>query len=204
VTRVTFCNPVKPTANPAEPHLVETLAARCPSCNAALRSDAQWCSLCHHDLRPAPEPVAHVPAPAEAGYGGQDPLTAPLLDLVLPPVPRTEPEAVLPAVPAPAAVPAELSWPCTACGAHNALASTVCGSCGSRFLQGASEAPSLVVPGVGDLQHLSRGHRAAVAAAFVALLVIPLALLTFFLTGEPPKDSPSPGGDGTVTTIVTQ
>ena len=30
---------------------------RCPSCAAAVPSNAAWCSLCHADLRPAPDPV---------------------------------------------------------------------------------------------------------------------------------------------------
>src|SRR5438067_4190522 len=91
----------------------------CPSCGAALRPDAQWCSLCYHDLRPAP-PVAPVtPPPA---YGGLDPLTAPLLDLVLPP--PAEPAApVEPAAPpAPVGVPEQRgqSWPCSRCGSSTA------------------------------------------------------------------------------------
>jgi hypothetical protein len=34
--------------------LVQT---RCPSCGAALPASAAWCSLCHADLRPEPEPL---------------------------------------------------------------------------------------------------------------------------------------------------
>jgi hypothetical protein len=30
---------------------------RCPRCNAHVRQDAEWCTLCYADLRPAPEPV---------------------------------------------------------------------------------------------------------------------------------------------------
>jgi hypothetical protein len=176
----------------------DLLAARCPSCNAALRPDAQWCSLCHHDLRPAPEPVQAIPAPAQPLYGGQDPLTAPLLDLVLPPVPATA-AAVVQEVPV--AREQAASWPCTACGASNALTLDACGGCGSRFLALASEPTSLVVPGVGDLQRLSRGQRAAVAGGFVALLLVPLALITLLLTDAPKKDAPT-GGDVSVTTTT--
>lgn len=203
--------PVKPVADRAEPHLVGTdldltgTAARCPSCNAALRTDALWCSLCHHDLRPAPAPVA-IPSPSPSPYAGPDPLTAPLLDVVLPPVPSTAAAGVpdVPVVPTTAAPavpePAGATWPCTACGARNAFELDACGECGSRFLALASDGPSLVVPGVGDLQQLSRGHRAAVAAGFLALVLVPLALITFLLTDAPKKDAPS-GNDVTVSTV---
>ena len=33
------------------------IQTRCPSCAAAIPSSAAWCSLCHADLRPPPEPV---------------------------------------------------------------------------------------------------------------------------------------------------
>ena len=187
---------------------IVTVAARCPACNAALRADAQWCSLCHHDLRPAPvAPPVEVPAPSQPLYGGQDPLTAPLLDLVLPPVPQTVPHAVAPVVPEPAQAPqaapvqsALQEWPCTSCGSRNPLSSTICSTCGSAFLASASSQVSLVVPGVGDLQHLSRGQRLAVAGGFLALILVPLAALTFFLT-DAPKKAPSNGT--TETTVIT-
>ncbi len=175
------------------------MTARCPSCNAYLRPDAAWCSLCHHDLRPAPEPVS-IPAPTQPVYAESDPLTGPLLDLVLPPVPQAE----LPAVPAREVGVADenafavVTWPCGSCGAKNALNAEICGTCGSKFLAAASELPSLVVPGIGDLQQLSRGHRAAVAAGFVAALLLPLALITLLLTKAPPAT----GGGGTETTVT--
>jgi ribosomal protein L40E len=139
---------------------VETVnvAARCPACNAALRADAQWCSLCHHDLRPAPEPTAPVQAALQ-------------------------------------------EWPCTSCGARNPLSMTICSVCGSAFLAAAQTQVSLVVPGVGDLQHLSRGQRIAVAGGVLALVLVPLAAITFFLTPEPPKQ-PAGGSTDTTVTIV--
>jgi ribosomal protein L40E len=186
---------------------VETVnvAARCPACNAALRADAQWCSLCYHDLRPAPvaAPV-QVPAPSQPLYGGSDPLTAPLLDLVLPPVP---PAAVVVPQPSPApesAAPVQSAlqeWPCTSCGARNPLATTTCSVCGSKFLAAASEELSLVVPGVGDLQRLSRGQRIALAGGVLALVLVPLAAITFFLTPEPAQQ-PTGGSTDTTVTIV--
>ena len=41
---------------------------RCPQCSALVRDGAQWCSLCHHDLRPPapPEPVVEAGEPAAA------------------------------------------------------------------------------------------------------------------------------------------
>lgn len=177
-----------------------TRTASCPACGAALRPDAGWCSLCYHDLRPAAAPAAPEPAPR---YGGDDPLTAPLLDLLLPepppPVAAAAPASPLPVVPA-SDVPApraEAAWPCTRCGAHNALTAGTCRDCGSPFLNGASEAPSLVLPGVGDLAQLSRGHRLAVALAVVMAVLVPLALVTFLLTDSPQKDS-----SGTETTVT--
>lgn len=38
--------------------------ARCPQCNASLPHGALWCSLCHADLRPAPETARRVLTPA--------------------------------------------------------------------------------------------------------------------------------------------
>jgi ribosomal protein L40E len=180
------------------------VAARCPACNAALRADAQWCSLCHHDLRPAPAPAPVAPSvPVQASYDGPDPLTAPLLDLVLPPVPAA---AAVPVVvpqpsPTPEAVQTSLQeWPCTSCGTRNPLALTACTTCGSKFLAAASEELSLVVPGVGDLQKLTRGQRIGVAGGFLALILVPLAALTFFMT-DSPKSGPSNGT--TETTVIT-
>jgi hypothetical protein len=186
---------------------VETVnvAARCPACNAALRADAQWCSLCHHDLRPAPvAPPVQVPAPSRPEHDRTDPLTAPLLDLVLPPVP---PAAAVVPEPSPAPEPtapvqaALQEWPCTSCGARNPLSMTICSVCGSAFLAAAQTQVSLVVPGVGDLQHLSRGQRIAVAGGVLALVLVPLAAITFFQTPEPAKQ-PAGGSTDTTVTIV--
>jgi ribosomal protein L40E len=204
VTCVTACAPVKPSPERAEPPNVgpdlneAPRTTACPSCGAALRPDAPWCSLCYHDLRPAAPAPAPEPAPA---YGGHDPLTAPLLDVLLPvaPVAQPAPEAAAPVVPVVPAPRAEVSWPCTRCGADNALTMNACRDCGSPFLGGTSEPPALVLPGVGDLTKLSRGHRAAVAVGVVMAVLLPLALITFLLTPEPKKDS---GGTETTVTVV--
>ncbi|HUR14383.1 MAG TPA: hypothetical protein VM097_07805 [Mycobacteriales bacterium] len=181
----------------AAPH-----AAACPACGAAVRADASWCSLCYHDLRPAPAPVDPTPTP---GYAGLDPLTAPLLDLVLPPVPApVEPAPAPPAAAATAPAPrvasdAPLTWPCTRCGDTNRIDSPVCGTCGAAFLAAASEKVSLVVPGLGDLSQYSRGQRVGIAVAVMMAVLVPLALITFLLT-------PSPSGDtsGTTQTTITE
>lgn len=177
--------------------------ASCPSCGAGLRPDAQWCSLCYHDLRPAPAPVVPEPAPA---YDAGDPLTAPLLDLLLPqapvaqaPVAQAAPVTPLPAVPGEAGATTEPTWPCSRCGAHNALTLDACRDCGSPFLGGAAEAPALVLPGVGDIAKLSRGHRAAVAVGVVLAVLLPLALITFLMTPSPSKNG---GGTDTTVTVV--
>jgi ribosomal protein L40E len=209
VTCVTASEPVKPSAEPAEPPIVgpdlnqALRTTACPSCGAGLRPDAQWCSLCYHDLRPAAAPVV-APQPSPE-HGGDDPLTAPLLDLLLPTAPATAPVAPPPAVPVPmaaapvAAAAAEVTWPCTRCGAHNALTANACRDCGSPFLGGAAEAPALVLPGVGDLAKLSRGNRAAVAVGLVLAVLLPLALITFLMTPTPKKDG---GGTETTVTVV--
>jgi hypothetical protein len=37
---------------------------RCPQCVALVRPGQPWCTLCHADLRPAPEPAAEAPQAA--------------------------------------------------------------------------------------------------------------------------------------------
>ena len=131
--------------------LLTRAETRCPSCRAAVRPGAPWCTLCHADLRPAPAPV-------------------------VPPV-VTAPVAETPAAPATTA-PTGAGWPCATCGHVNGLTSSTCAACGAGFLAALREAdaPSLVVPGVGDLMRLSRGQRIGLAAlvvlAFVALTAL--------------------------------
>ena len=64
---------------------------RCPQCVALVRPGQPWCTLCHADLRPAPEPVAEEPQAAlpvaltsaaltsGVARGVADPLTDPLV-----------------------------------------------------------------------------------------------------------------------------
>lgn len=187
MTRITAPGSVKGEADRAEsvhvgPELTSVpRAAACPACGAALRFDAQWCSLCYHDLRPAPEVLP------EAIEAGLDPLTAPLLDLVLPAVP-VQRDAAAPAehVAAPSAA-ASKGWPCLRCGVVNAMDATMCGTCGMGFLASAHEKPSLVIPGLGDLHAMSRGQRASLAGIVVTLFLLPVMLITFLTTGAPHK-----------------
>ena len=167
----------------------------CPSCGAALRPDAPWCTLCYADLRPAPppeplpdpEPVpTAVPATASYRAPAADPLTQPLVDL-LPERGTANPSD-------------EVTWPCADCGTRNPLSASVCTGCGAGFLAAVAEQgrPSLVLPVIGDLSRLSRGQRLGAAFGAVAAVLVPLALLTLLLTGSPPKDH------GTTTTVVNQ
>jgi hypothetical protein len=63
---------------------------RCPSCAAAVPSNAAWCSLCHADLRPAADPVEvsstvvavpsdDVAAPAPAAPSGRHAAPVPVV-----------------------------------------------------------------------------------------------------------------------------
>ena len=197
MTCVTAPAPVKAPPERAEPPIVGPDTAEglrtttCPSCGAGVRPDAPWCSLCYHDLRPAP-PTVVAPEPTPA-YGGHDPLTAPLLDVLLPAAPVTAPapEAPAPAVPV-AEAPGTAAWPCTRCGTRNALTADICRDCGSSFLGGASDGPALVLPGVGDITKLSRGQRTTLAVALILAVVLPLALVTFLMTAEPAKKTGTP------------
>lgn len=129
--------------------LLET-ATRCPHCRASVRPGAPWCTLCHADLRPAPAPVPEQPV-----------------------------RAVLPEVPEPEAKAGDPTWPCTTCGASNALTNDACVACGAGFLSGLreSEGPLLEIPGVGDLTRISRGQRMLLALGVVLAVVALVALL---------------------------
>lgn len=156
---------------------------RCPSCAAALRPGAPWCSLCFADLRPAePEPFT-APPTVEYGLVEPDPLAVRVAGLGWPETHRgastTPAVSTLPLPAAPATV-AETRWPCTACETFTSLSETVCAGCGTGFLAGLreSEGPLLELPGVGDLTVLSRGQRLGLAAGVVLAVLVLTALVS--------------------------
>ncbi len=159
------------------PDLVPLTA--CSACGAALRPGAPWCTLCYADLRPAPEPD---PVPTIGAYAepAPDPLT-----VSQPPV-GTDPLGP--------------TWPCSRCGGRNALTLDACTACGASFLAAVrDDGVALVVPGIGDLMTMSRAKRLGLAAGAVALLVVPLALVTLLLTGSPPAATPPAAAHPTAT-----
>lgn len=149
--------------------LLET-ESRCPHCRASVRPGAPWCTLCHADLRPAPEPVAAVAepvAPVAPAVRPVDPLTAPAAALGLPAPPGAEP-----------------TWPCTTCGAANPLAANACTACGAGFLAGLrdTESPLLEIPGVGDLTKMSRAQRLGIAFGAVVAFIAVVTLLSLLVS----------------------
>ena len=132
---------------------------RCPHCRGAIRSDAQWCTQCWVDLRPAPEPVAAAPALAPVG-------SAPGIGLQA--APASDPSR-----------PRHRGWPCSGCGAVNDVELDACVACGTGFLAGLrrDEAPLLALPVVGDVTRLSRSQRLAMAGGVVLLFALLVVLL---------------------------
>jgi hypothetical protein len=137
-----------------------TSPAACPSCGAAVRPDSPWCTLCYADLRPkAPEPEP-APAPEPA------PIAAPTVAKPPRGLPGDEP-----------------TWPCTTCGAVNAMERSTCASCGAGFMAAAKDdAPLLELPVVGDITRLGRGQRFALAGGVVLAFIL-LTLLVGVVLG---------------------
>ena len=161
---------------------------RCPKCAAAVRKDADWCTLCYADLRPAPEPPPppvratapsavpahsdHLDAPYErvlaAVYGGN---SVPQLPFDT----ATEPESE------PGKTP---GWPCSSCGEMNSFDTANCGVCMSPFaaeLRGATPT-------------VDRKRMMTMAIGVAAIFLLLVAALTYVTTKRPPA-----GGDTTVT-----
>lgn len=153
--------------------------SRCPACAAAVRPGAPWCTLCYHDLRPAPRETVTPPVPPA-------PVTPPTTSAPVPPPTALVPLALLtpPTTPTPAAAPGAASWPCSACGQANPYSVSACAACGTGFLAGLreTEGPLLELPVVGDLTALSRGRRLGLAAG-VVLAVIALTVIVSLLFG---------------------
>ena len=174
----------------------------CPSCGASVRPGATFCGQCYADFRPAPTPppVPLTPAPSAAyGVPAADPLTAPLLDVVLPQQGSAVPSA--PAASAPAAPAKATGWPCSRCEHLNALTDMVCGICGAPFLASVAEDTKVRVelPLLGDLSRYGRGQRAAIAFGVIVAILVPLAVLTLLMTHAPAKTPTSNPGSSTST-----
>lgn len=165
-----------------------TRTTACPSCGAALRPGAPWCTLCYADLRPpalAPlPPSAPIVAVPTAAYAEAvvDPLTAPLPRLLDPPDGTAVARATVAAEP----VADGRTWPCGRCGDPNALERDTCATCGEGFLAAVRDAqrPMLVLPVVGDITRLDRRRRLLLAVLLVLVLLVPLAVLTLVQTGR--------------------
>ena len=175
--------------------LAAGVGTRCPACAAALRPGAPWCTLCHTDLRPTPEPAPEPRAAPTAPTAPTafDPLTAPASTLGLPdrhevttattarPATSTTPATPATTDTTAPTAPAEVAatWPCGTCGAANALGDDACAGCGAGFLAGLrdAEGPLLALPGVGDLGALSRAQRLGLAAGVVLVLSLLVLLL---------------------------
>ncbi|MGI8537277.1 MAG: hypothetical protein ACR2K2_12480 [Mycobacteriales bacterium] len=126
---------------------------RCPSCAAAVRPEAPWCTLCYTDLREEPASPA------------LDPLTAPAEALGLPPAPgRSWPCTA-----------------CGASNPYSVCACAACGTGFLAGLR-ESEGPLLEVPVIGDLTALSRGQRLGLAAGVVLAVIALTALVTLLFS----------------------
>lgn len=118
--------------------------ARCPSCAAAVRPDAPWCTQCWLDLRapaPRPDPPAAVAVPAVA----------------------------VPAVAVPVPAP---GWPCP-CGSRNAPADDACAACGAGLFDAlrAGSPPLLAVPVLGDVAGLTKLQLGLAAGVLLPVLL---------------------------------
>lgn len=80
--------------NPPDVGLPTSNDLRCPRCGAHVRQDAQWCTLCYADLRPAPADPVALAEPAEPGLQQLTPAdsaAAPGADASPPDLPPTPP-----------------------------------------------------------------------------------------------------------------
>lgn len=166
----------------------------CPSCGAAVRSEAQWCTLCFTVLRePEVAKPAAAPEPAPVAPAAPlDPLTSPLAFV-------TEPHAAPgSAVPhesvARTAEGAQAQWPCTICHAESPVEAATCIHCGSAFLAAAAANLAVRLPLIGDITRLTRTQRALAALGVVIALLVPLALITYLISGDPAPIAPTDSG----------
>jgi RNA polymerase subunit RPABC4/transcription elongation factor Spt4 len=189
---------VQDLGRPAEESKVTYV--QCRDCGAAVPEDARWCTLCFADQRepaavPTSDPVVvadvEVPDQAETLLVGAGDGLLVAGDAVSALVAATDPAeaAELPAsVPAPAASTApprgasgEVRWPCNSCDEHVPMSLDACPMCGSPFLSGAKETPSMEIPMVGDLGRMSRTQRLVfgivVAMGVMVVLIVGAAII---------------------------
>ena len=158
-----------------DPHVPTPQIDRCPQCSGAVRPGAPWCTQCWTDLRPPapaePEPAPDVVPPARHARPGQPTAEAPLETLAAETLvaerPTVEDDA------------AQVTWPCSRCGASTPIELTVCAGCGAGFLDDlrGADGPKLVLPVVGDVNALGKGQRYALAGGVVVVLLLLVALL---------------------------
>jgi hypothetical protein len=136
---------------------------------------------------PAPGPAAVLTGSGCATCGAALRTGAPWCTLCLTPTAAAPaaPVAPLEQVPGGPAPAPPAGWPCTSCGWLNPLEATTCGACGSAFLGklAADDAPSLVLPFVGNVcgpgaaQHLLLAGGVVVGAVLLVVLLSVLGLL---------------------------
>lgn len=173
---------------------------RCPSCAAAVRKDADWCTLCYTDLRSAPAPVQRAPYPhpstpparaaaplaASVAAAASDALHAPYEHVLAAVYGGGAPSGL---ADAPAMDPSEppanpVGWPCSQCGELNDFERLTCSACTAPF-GAALHSPS---PAIDRKKMMTY----AIGSAVAFLLLV--AALTFAMTKPPPVD---PGTNST-------
>ena len=139
---------------------------RCPSCDALVAPDAEWCGQCFADLRSRDEAQPASAAPPARGGTAEDGDDVAASD-----------------------VDARAWWPCAVCGARNPIELDACARCGTPFADLMRDAPevksaepkealawSLIFPGLGHraagrpLDGLARGVLFGVSFAMALLM----------------------------------
>jgi hypothetical protein len=158
---------------------------RCSRCAAALPVGAPWCTLCFAPVADHREPAGPVRIEPETSARTAPPLTVPSLTVPSLTV-ATQGGTLRMAGPSSSALvpgsgPEPPSWPCQSCGEAVPLADPRCSACGAAFLAGSAEAPSLTLPGIGNLLARSRGQRLLIGAGISVLLLAVLVAIMWIL-----------------------
>jgi hypothetical protein len=189
-------------------------STRCPNCGALNPAEAQWCNQCLASFRREPEVEAvaeprEMPVALDADAGLPDPLVEEVAEAPAPPTQEGNgttfgtptdfkpPDEAVGTKRGSFAVKREgVRWTCSVCGEENALAASVCATCGTTFA--ASLRPpetiaedknpstaallSLLFPGAGHL-YLDLVAQ-AVARAVVTAWVVVIAAVAAFAEGS--------------------